>query len=60
MAQEAIQVNNAQQVLMDMQMNNTKHCYEHLTMLEIGTAITPRVSDSNIHNNTQFLLDLWD
>lgn len=60
MAQETIQVNNAQQVLMDMQMNNTKHSYEHLTMLEIGTAITPCVADSNIHNNAQFLLDLWD
>ncbi|MBQ8625955.1 MAG: hypothetical protein IJ419_07335 [Agathobacter sp.] len=55
-----IQLNNAQQVL-----NNLQECSssleQHLTMVEAqGSGNEPVITDSNIHNNSKFVLDLWD
>lgn len=55
-----IQLNNAQQVLNTLQ-EHTNSPEQHLTMVETqGPGNAPAITDNNIHNNSKFLVDLWD
>lgn len=55
-----IQLNNAQQVISDLQ-ERDNHTEQHLTMVEAkGSGNAPVITDNNIHNNSKFVLDLWD
>lgn len=55
-----IQLNNAQQVISNLQ-ERDNHTEQHLTMVEAqGSGNTPAITDNNIHNNSKFLVDLWD
>lgn len=55
-----IQLNNAQQILNALQ-EYTDLLEQHLTMVEAqGSGNTPAITDNNIHNNSKFLVDLWD
>lgn len=55
-----IQLNNAQQVMSDLQERD--NCVEqHLTMVEAqGSCSAPVITDNNIHNNSKFIMGLWD
>lgn len=55
-----IQLNNAQQVLNNLQeCNNSSE--QHLTMVEAqGSGTGPAITDDNIHNNSKFVVNLWD
>ena len=55
-----IQLNNAQQVLSDLQ-EHTNSPEQHLIMVETqGSGNAPTITDNNIHNNSKFIVDLWD
>ena len=55
-----IQLNNAQQVLKTLQ-EHIDSPEQHLTMVEAqGSGDTLAITDENIHNNSKFLVDLWD
>lgn len=56
---EHICLNNAQQVIDSLQCGNASE--QHLIIVESqGSGSEPVITDSNIYNNTKFLLDLLD
>ena len=56
---EHICLNNAQQVIDGLQCDKASE--QHLTIIELqGSGSEPVITDSNIYNNTKFLLNLWD
>lgn len=56
-----VTLNNAQQVLDDLRKCDDHLPEQHLTMIEAqGSGDVPVITDSNIHNNSKFIVDLWD
>lgn len=55
-----ITTNNASRVISNLCVESDNGPETHLTMSEISSSGNIMVSDSNIHNNSKFIVDLWD
>ncbi len=61
MNQPNIQLNNARQILGKYKKENSNELPEkHLAMIECGEYSEVTITDENIHNNSKFILELWD
>lgn len=55
-----LKLNNAGEILDKLQAHGSESSLRFLTMVQGNTYSDVKITDSNIKNNSRFIVDLWD